>query len=102
MTKITLKKSSDLGKRPLADQLEGGEVALNIHPSEPGAYFRTTQNRLVKIGPAHVSPTAPNFIGSGVGGGQSGYSIGELWLENSTGTLFIRDTDGNSEFWVQV
>ena len=72
--KIINKHSTIKGSRPTAAFMEPGEIALNLHAQTPGLYFRDTEGSIRKIGPAHVSETAPPQA-----------SVGEMWLNPLNG-----------------
>jgi len=75
--KIIFKRSSIPGKRPTSSNLEVGEIGLNTNANEPGLYFETNDDTVVKVGPTAVLPAAPTAIPA----------KGELWLNTQDGTL---------------
>ena len=79
-SKIILKRSSILGKRP-SNHLQPGEIALNTNSTEPGLFFNTTDGRAVKVGPAAISSLAPI----------NEPEKGELWVNTGDGTLNVGD-----------
>lgn len=70
-----------MNKRPDPAQLLPGQPAVNTNAEQPGLFFADdTGLSLVKVGPCHVGPTAPNYGAVGPG---SGYTRGECWLDDS-------------------
>lgn len=86
-----LKRSSVADKRPTAAQLDIGELSLNYDQGTPGLFFEDDAGSIRKIGPTEVGGTAPNVSPAG----QSGNSIGEMWLDNS-GTALLKTWDGSA------
>ena len=86
-----LKRSSVADKRPTAAQLDIGELSLNYDQGTPGLFFEDDAGSVRKIGPTEVGGTAPNVSPAG----QSGNSIGEMWLDNS-GTALLKTWDGSA------
>jgi len=86
-----LKRSSVANKRPTAAQLDIGELSLNYDQGTPGLFFEDDAGNVRKIGPTEVGGTAPNVSPAG----QSGNSIGEMWLDNS-GTHLLKIWDGSA------
>lgn len=81
-----------------------GELVLNDGLEEPGLYFKTEGQQLIKIGPCHVGVEEPNSKGvlvSPVTGwlSEKGLSKGELWLEPGDQPK-LKIYDGYK--WVQV
>lgn len=72
-------RSNTANKRPVATSLSPGQIALNYEATSPGLFFRGSDDSLIKIGPIHVGPTAPNVAPAG----SSGNSSGEGWLDTS-------------------
>jgi len=87
-----LKRTSTADKRPTAAQLDIGEIALNYEGGDPGLYFEDSNGNVRKIGPVTVGGTAPNASPAG----SSGNSIGELWLDNSSGDNVLKVWDGSN------
>ena len=87
-----LKRTSTADKRPTAAQLDIGELAINYEGGDPGLYFEDSNGAVRKIGPVTVGGTAPNASPAG----QSGNSIGELWLDNSGGDNVLKVWDGSA------
>jgi hypothetical protein len=86
-----LKRSSVASKRPTAAQLDIGELSLNYDQGTPGLFFEDDAGSVRKLGPTEVGGTAPNASPAG----QSGNSIGEMWLDNS-GTALLKTWDGSA------
>ena len=71
------KRSSTQDKRPAPGDLVDGQLAVNLEPTAPGIFFKTSSGTLVKAGPVFidaVAPTPTNF---------TDFSIGEMWLDTS-------------------
>jgi len=87
-----LKRSSVASKRPTAAQLDIGELSLNYDQGTPGLFFEDDSGAVRKIGPAEVGGVAPNASPAG----QSGNSIGEMWLDNSVAAPLLKTWDGSA------
>ena len=90
MTRIILKNSNVLEKRPALGDLVGGELAVNTNPLSPGLFTKVgsgSGQSLVKLGPVAVSATAPNTNPAGT----PGNSYGELWFNTNTKVLNVYD-----------
>ena len=98
MAIIQIKNTADSQKRPRAEQLIQGELALNTNELEPAGYFKTSTNEITKIGSPYVGEISPNFRGAGVNGGASSFTKGELWWNPETNALSIF-FEGK---WVQI
>lgn len=86
-----LKRSAVASKRPTAAQLDIGELSLNYDQGTPGLFFEDDSGAVRKIGPTEVGGSAPNASPAG----QSGNSIGEMWLDNSS-TALLKTWDGSA------
>lgn len=84
--RLTLKRSSILNKRPNADILDPGELALNTNSSSPGLFFETDNNSVVKVGPTAVGTEYPTLFPS----------LGETSFNTTTGSLSIGTLDPES------
>jgi hypothetical protein len=84
-TDIRILRSTAPSMRPLVSDLESGQPMANIESSDPGLYFRLDNGMLMKVGPSHVGPSAPNS--SPAQGGQTGNSVGETWVDTSNSGL---------------
>jgi hypothetical protein len=71
-TKIILKRSSVLGKRPSNQLIEAGELALNTNVDDPGIFFEVSDGSVVKAGPTSYSAAAPTVTPA----------KGELWVDD--------------------
>jgi hypothetical protein len=91
-TKLILKRSSVLGKRPGNQVIEPGELALNTNADEPGLFFEVTDGNVVKVGPTAVSPFAPVNLPE----------KGEAWLSTANGTLNIGTVEEAKKVWRAV
>ena len=89
-TAIQFLRSREPQVRPSPVELSDGMPMVNIHSSEPGLYFRLTDNKLAKIGPTSIGPTAPN---SGAAG-SVGNAKGEMWLDTSGLSDILKVYDG--------
>jgi polygalacturonase len=93
---IQLLRSNIGQERPFPGILLDGQPAINTNSQEPGLFFKTSDNQIIKIGPAAITsdgnPPNANSVG------QSGNSIGEIWLDKSTIPAVIKVFDGTD--WV--
>lgn len=80
-TRIQLKRSSILGKRPSGQYLEPGELALSTNQADPGLFFETNSGDIAKVGPTHIGVKPPVS--------DVGYGPGETWLDEGNGTLNV-------------
>ena len=92
--RITLKRSSILNKRPNADILDPGELALNTNSLSPGLFFESENNAVVKVGPAAVGDAPPTLTPS----------LGEQYYDIVNNTLSIGtiDPETASQVWREV
>ena len=88
-TKIILKRSSIIGKRPNTSNLEAGELAVNTNAEEPGLFFEVTDSKVVKVGPAAYLPTPPTTTPA----------RGEFWVDSDTKALSVGT---NTNEWQRV
>jgi hypothetical protein len=95
---ILSRRSTLLNDRPFPTRLGAGELSLNLNPFDPGLYFADNtaapSTGLIKIGPVHVSSTAPNAAPTGF----TSLSSGEQWLNTSSSPI-LNIHDGTS--WQQ-
>lgn len=91
-TKIILKRSSILGKRPNSTVLEAGEIALNTNSNDPGLFFETNTGSVVKVGPSAVSPVAPLKTPE----------LGETWFNTDGGTFNIGSLEEAKKIWRSI
>ena len=80
-TDIRVLRSTAPSMRPRVSDLDSGQPMANIESSDPGLYFSLDNGTLMKVGPSHVGPSAPNS--SPAQGGQTGNSVGETWVDTS-------------------
>ena len=86
-------RSSTEDKRPAPSDLVDGQIAVNFQSSAPGLFFKTSEGSLIKAGPAYVSPTEPVPVN------YTTLSVGELWLDTSTGNVLKM---WNGTEWVEA
>lgn len=86
---VQFKRSSILEKRPIAANMLEGEINLNVNPDSTGLFFKDDNGYVVKVGPAHMGPVAPNAIPGA--GGSGGNTIGEFWYDTQNSLLKIFD-----------
>ena len=77
-------RSTEEGRRPRSSQLVEGQIAANVNDATPGIFLTTTEDNVVKIGPAHVGTEEPLTLNSGL-------SKGELWYNTGTQDLNVYD-----------
>jgi len=92
--RITLKRSSIPNKRPNADILDPGELALNTNALTPGLFFEADNNSVIKVGPTSVGTEPPITVPS----------LGESFFNEITGSLSIGtiDPDTLANTWKQI
>ncbi len=86
-------RSSTEDKRPAPSDLVDGQIAVNFQSAAPGLFFKTSDGSLIKAGPAYVSPTEPVPVN------YTTLSVGELWLDTSTGNVLKM---WNGTEWVEA
>lgn len=91
-TKIILKRSSILGKRPNNQVLEPGEIALNTNAIEPGLFFEVDTGDVVKVGPTAVSPIEP----------LTNPELGETWFNTDSGIFNVGTVEDAKRVWRSV
>tara|TARA_R100000005_G_C4873333_1_gene128677 strand:+ start:87 stop:512 length:426 start_codon:yes stop_codon:yes gene_type:complete len=89
---ILSRRSSVASDRPTPTRIGEAELCINFNATDPGVYFKDNtaapSTGLIKIGPTHVSATAPNTPAAGF----ASFSKGESWLDTaSTHILKIHD-----------
>lgn len=79
-------RSSLLYDRIFPSRLGLGELAINYNQTEPGLFFKDSAGtpNLIKVGPIHVSSTAPNLTPTG----HITLSKGESWLDTASTHIF--------------
>jgi hypothetical protein len=83
-------------KRPDPAAMLDGQLAMNQAPGSPGAFIKDSAGGLVKIGPTHIAPTAPNVTPAG----SAGNTLGEQWLDTSTTPPVLKFWDRTA--WVEA
>lgn len=91
-TKIILKRSSILGKRPNSTVLEAGEIALNTNSTDPGLFFETNAGSVIKVGPTSVGFEAP----------VADPEKGEAWFNTDDGTYKIGTVEQARKVWRSI
>ena len=73
--KIQLKRSNVLedgsAKKPLADQLEYGELAVNYNATDPTIFIKASDNSIIHIAGANASTSTTTLYFQGVTGGEA-------------------------------
>ena len=87
-------RSGTANKRANPAAMADGQLAMNTNSTSPGLFLKDSAGNLVKVGPVHVGTTAPNA--SPATGGSAGNSVGEQWLDTSSGTYVFRVWDGSA------
>ncbi len=77
-------------KRPDPALMADGQMAQNQSVESPGVFIKSVAGGLVKIGPTHYGPTAPNSAPQGSGGN----SVGETWHDTSVSPPVMRVWSG--------
>jgi hypothetical protein len=94
MTSLRHLRSSTANKRPDPTAMVDGQLAMNYDIASPGLFFKDDNGTLIKVGPVHVGTTAPNV--SPAAGGTAGNSIGEQWLDTTSGVYVLKVWDGSA------
>ena len=92
--RITLKRSSIPNKRPNADILDPGELALNTNALTPGLFFEADNNTVIKVGPTSVGLEPPTLAPS----------LGETFFDTVTRELQVGGLDPItlSQTWLNI
>lgn len=93
---LLTKRSGNSADRPAASTVQAGEAALCFGAAEPGLYFKDSASAIRKVGPTHYGAAAPNSTPVGA----AGNSVGELWVDSSATSYYLRIWSGSS--WVKV
>lgn len=95
---IQLLRSTNPQERPFSGNLLEGQPAVNLHPSEPGLFFKASDGSIVKFGPAAITSdgSPPNSSPEG----SPGNSVGELWLDKSEDPAVLKVYDGT--VWINA
>ena len=96
MPKLKQLRSATASKRPVAANLDDGQLAVATHQGDPAIYLKAADDSLVKVAPVYVGTTAPNA--SPAVGGSAGNSKGEEWLDTTGGNNDLKIWNGSS--WV--
>ena len=83
-------RSNATENRPDAIAMVEGQIAVNYAATSPALFFKDSSDGIVKVGPTHVGPYAPNSTP----GGSSGNSLGESWLDTSVDPPALKVWDG--------
>ena len=78
-TAIQFLRSNVPGLRPNPLTLSDGMPMINYNLNDPGLYFKSTDDTLLKIGPTHYGAKPPNTNPAGFGG----LGKGEMWMDTS-------------------
>jgi len=96
MVKLRQLRSAEPQKRPIPTSLEDGQLALNSNTTEPGLFFKDSNDELIKVGPVFIGSLAPNS--NPAVGGLSGNSVGEFWYDTSEESLKL----WNGSVWIEI
>jgi hypothetical protein len=89
---IQLLRSNNAQERPFPGNLLDGQPAINVNSQEPGLFFKTDNETIIKIGPAAITSDGNPPNAGAVG--QPGNTIGELWLDKSLPVPVLKVYDG--------
>jgi hypothetical protein len=95
---IQLLRSNNAQERPFPGNLLDGQPAINTNPQEPGLFFKANNETIIKIGPAAITSDGNPPNAGAVG--QSGNTVGELWLDKSLPVPVLKVYDGAQ--WVDA
>ena len=87
--RIVHKNSARSAANPTANQLAGGELAINFHEDGPFLSVRDRNNRIVRVGGIWLNDNAP-----------PNPTHCALWVDRDNNRLFLWDADTNS--WRQL
>lgn len=93
---LLTKRSGNSADRPAASTIQAGEAALCFGATEPGLYFKDSASAIRKVGPTHYGAAAPNSVPVGA----AGNSVGELWVDSSATSYYLKIWNGSS--WLKV
>lgn len=93
---LLTKRSGNSADRPAASTVQAGEAALCFGATEPGLYFKDSASAIRKVGPTHYGASAPNSTPVGA----AGNSVGELWVDSSATSYYLKIWNGSS--WLKV
>lgn len=78
-----------------------GQPAVNYNDGQPGLFFKSDDNNLIKIGPVAVGEYEPNSPLDPNGAGDGVLCKGEMWLDTSTlPAATLKIWDGSA--WVKA
>jgi len=93
---LLTKRSGNSADRPAVATIQAGEAALNFGAAEPGFYFKDSASSIRKVGPTFYGNAAPNSTPVG----SVGNSVGELWVDSSASSYYLRIWNGFS--WLKI
>ena len=96
MPKLQNLRTSTASKRPVATNLDPGQIAINYEQSDPAIYFRAADDSLIKVAPVYIGSSAPNATPAG----SSGNAKGEFWIDTTNGGKVLKYWDGSN--WQEV
>lgn len=91
---ILHRRSRVFGKRPLASDIQQGEIAINFREDDLGLYIKDREDNIRKIGGVFYSDSAPDP--SIAIDGWPDLSHGELWLKKQD----PQDPESKAQLWV--
>lgn len=93
---LLTKRSGNSADRPNTSTVQAGETALSFGGAEPGLYFKDSAGSIRKIGPTFYGNNAPNSSPAG----SPGNSVGELWVDSSAVSYYLKAWTGST--WQKV
>jgi hypothetical protein len=93
---LLTKRSGNSSDRPNTSTVQAGEAAMSFGAADPGLYFKDSAGSIRKFGSNHYGTTAPNSSPAG----SAGNSVGETWVDSSTGQYYLRVWTGST--WQKV
>lgn len=93
---LLTKRSGNSSDRPNTSTVQAGETAMSFGAADPGLYFKDSAGSIRKFGSNHYGTTAPNSSPNG----SVGNSVGETWVDSSTGQYYLRVWTGSA--WQKV
>ena len=76
-------RSDGENRRPRPDQMVDGQIAINTYPKSAGAFVKTSDDKIAKVGSAYVGPQPPPLSN------WSEYHEGEQWFNTLEDQLYI-------------
>jgi len=89
---LLTKRSGNSSDRPAVSTIQAGEAALCFGAADPGLYFKDSAGVIRKVGPTQYSASAPNSTPVGA----AGNAVGELWVDSSTNSYYLRVWNGSA------